>query len=167
MTRERLIVNSRYFDGSLRRSWECDLIAETDEVLTLRGTFDRTVEHLHLGKIVQGTLSYEYFWPGRWYNVFRFHHPDGKFRNFYCNISMPFVRGVSLIDYVDLDLDIIVGPTGETILVDKEDFARNEKRFGYPDEVCRSADAAVERLLDSIEHREFPFDHLNLLEQTG
>ena len=41
-------------------------------------------ERLHRERI-----SLEYYWLDRWYNVFRFSDPDGKLRNYYCNVNVP------------------------------------------------------------------------------
>jgi hypothetical protein len=51
-------------------------------MIELTGEFAEDVEHSNLGQIKNGTVSHEYFWLDRWYNVFRFHEPDGTLRNF-------------------------------------------------------------------------------------
>ena len=38
----------------------------------LDAVFDEEIEHELLGTISSGTISTEYYWLDRWYNVFRF-----------------------------------------------------------------------------------------------
>jgi len=74
---KKITINSRKFDGKIHRSWQAESIAQKDSLLIFVGEFDKEVKHSHLGVIRRGTISYEYYWLDRWYNVFRFHEPDG------------------------------------------------------------------------------------------
>ena len=82
-------INSRKYDQTIRRSWRAELIETTGSMLVFIGKFEFDVEHTDLGFIPRGTVSYEYYWLDRWYNIFRFLLPDGRLRNYYCNINMP------------------------------------------------------------------------------
>jgi len=154
----RLItVNARKYDLNVRKSWNCRLVEQNDSLIVLIGEFDSDVSHAGLGSIARGTISEEFYWRDRWYNVFRFSEPDGSFRNFYCNITMPptFEKGV--LDYVDLDIDVIVWPDGRMETLDEDDFELNAIRFGYPNDVQENAYASLAGLQRSIADREFPF----------
>ena len=151
-------VNSRNFDGTLRRSWKADLVRLDKPLIELVGMFDVEVDHSDLGLIRRGTVSYEYYWLDRWYNVFRFHEPTGEFRNYYCNINMPPEFANDILDYVDLDIDILVDESGAISILDMEEFADNSRRFSFPQTVIASAKRAVDELITLIEKREFPFD---------
>jgi protein associated with RNAse G/E len=152
-------VNSRNFDWTLRRSWKADLARLDPPLIELVGVFDVEVCHTDLGLIRRGTISYEYYWLDRWYNVFRFHEPTGEFRNYYCNISMPPMLANDVLDYVDLDIDILVGERGSVSILDMEEFEENSRRFSFPQTVISSANHAVDELITLIEQRNFPFDH--------
>ncbi len=156
-----ITVNSLRFDLSIRRSWICRLIERNDNELSLIGTFDHDVDHPHLGRMLAGTMSYEYFWLDRWYNVFRFHEPGGEFRLFYCNICMPPLLTDESLSYVDLDIDVVVGSDGKAATLDTEDFVRNAVRFGYPENVKRKVSETVVELLGYIQEKKFPFDTVN------
>ena len=123
----------------------------------MKGVFDRDVQHDDLGLIRRGTVSYEYYWLDRWYNVFRFHEPEGELRNYYCNINMPPVFENGVLDYVDLDLDVLVRNDLCYKILDRADFEENAKRFGYSDELRVKADDSVKEVIRVIENREFPF----------
>jgi hypothetical protein len=67
-----------------------------------------------------------------------------------------FENGV--LDYVDLDIDVIVWPDGRVETLDEDDFESNAIRFGYPDEVRQNAFDSLSELRGAIAAREFPFD---------
>ncbi len=112
-----------------------------------------------MGIIRPGTVSYEFYWLDRYYNIFRFHEPNGKFRNFYCNISLPpkFENGV--LDYIDLDVDIIVWTDFSYQILDLHEFEENAEKFSY-DEVSKNiVKTSLQKLIFLIENRQFPFDY--------
>jgi len=156
---EPVTVISRKYDLSIRRSWRCKLVERSEPLLVLLGDFYADIEHRDLGLIETGTISHEYYWLDRWYNVFRFEHPDGRLRNFYCNINMPPTFSKGVLDYVDLDLDLIVWPDGKVVALDEKDFAENAAKFDYPDNVRANALKALEDLKRMINGREFPFEN--------
>lgn len=148
-----ITVNSRGCDGSIRRSWKCELIERRDSLLVFVGEFEHAVEHPDLGRIEKGTVSYEYYWLDRWYNIFRFHSPAGELRNFYCNISMPPTFEGDVLDYVDLDIDIVVWPDFRYDVLDREDYEANSKKFGYSAEVNARVEETLNELLELIANR--------------
>lgn len=139
-------INSRKYDGTIRRSWKCEFVAADGDSIDLVGRFEVEVEHPDLGRIEKGTVSHERFYLNRWYNYFRFEHPAGTLRNYYINICMPPRISAGVIDYVDLDIDVIVWPDGRVVTVDVEEFEANAKEFGYSPEVIDSASSTVKAL---------------------
>ena len=156
--RKEVIINSRNFDKSIKRSWKADLIDKQKSLLVLVGIFNEMISHPFLGIIRPGTVSYEYYWLNRWYNVFRFHEPEGDFRNFYCNLNMPPVFQNGVLDYVDLDIDVIVWKDFSFEILDLDDFEQNSDRFKYSEELKTNVDLQLKTLIGIIQNREFPFD---------
>ncbi|HEX8141753.1 MAG TPA: DUF402 domain-containing protein [Pyrinomonadaceae bacterium] len=158
-TVETIIVRACKYDGTEHKRWQARLLSREDSLLLLDACFDEEIRHALLGVIERGTLSMEYYWLDRWYNVFRFHEPTGELRNYYCNINVPPTFDGRVLSYVDLDIDILVAPDLSYRIVDEDEFALNAARFDYPSEVhARAADALAE-LLTLIESRRFPFDY--------
>ena len=124
----------------------------------LDAVFEEDIEHDLLGKVASGTISIEYYWLDRWYNVFRFGDRDGNIQNFYCNVTMPPSFDGCILSYVDLDIDVLVKPDFSYRVLDLEDFEENASRYGYPAEVTEKAHAALAELITLIERRSFPFD---------
>jgi len=158
MSGEREItVISRNYDLSIRRKWKGRLIRERGPLIELVGEFDRDVAHPELGIVGRGTLSHEYYWRDRWYNVFRFNKPCGERRSYYCNINMPPKFEGGVVDYVDLDIDVVVRPDGGYCVLDREEFTESAIKFGYTQEFKVKVELALENLLGVIERRDFPF----------
>lgn len=148
-------VNSRKFDQSINRSWDCQLLKHSGNNLELLGTFERDVEHSDLGRIQKGTLSVEHFWLDRWYNAFYFFEPNGEFRNFYFNITMPPHFSDGVLDYVDLDIDVLVWPDGDVQILDQEEFEQNAISYKYPPTVLSNSSTALSEVLKMVQQGEF------------
>ena len=151
-------VRTYKYDGLLHRTWNAELRGREGSLIVLDARFADEIVHDLLGTIAIGTHSLEYYWLDRWYNVFRFAQPDGKLRNYYCNVNAPPTFDGEILSYVDLDLDILVGPDFSYQLLDVEDFERNAERYAYSVEVQANARRAVDELVRMIETRVFPFN---------
>lgn len=151
-------INALKFDGKIHRSWRADLIERNENLLIFVGEFEKEVSHPQLGIIRRSTVSYEYYWLDRWYNIFRFHEPGGRLRNFYCNINMPPVFENGVLNYVDLDIDILVWTDFKYEVLDFDEFDENSLRFSYSVEVIKKSLATLKEVIDLIETRQFPFD---------
>ncbi len=158
MKEESIAVCAYKYDGALHRTWAAELIRREGPLLLLDAKFTEEINHDLLGTIAVGTHSLEYYWLDRWYNVFRFAQPDGRLRNYYCNVNQPPAFDGKTLSYVDLDLDILVAPDFSYQILDTEDFETNAERYGYTHEVQTSARRAVDELVTMIETRRFPFD---------
>ncbi|MEQ1643634.1 MAG: DUF402 domain-containing protein [Pyrinomonadaceae bacterium] len=156
MQGREITVNARKYDGSLRRQWTAGVVSQTDVLTIAVGRFECDVKHSDLGAISQGTLSFEHFWPDRWYNIFRFHQPDGSLRNYYCNIAMPFTLEGDTLEFVDLDIDVVVWPDGRHEILDRDDFEENAIRFGYPTDIIAAAELGLVEVIQLIESGRLP-----------
>ncbi len=151
-----ITVNSRKFDGRIRRSWSAGLVSRTAEHLVLIGRFEFDVKHNDLGHIAAGTISFEHFWFDRWYNIFRFHEPDGRLKAWYCNVAMPPTFDGRVLDFVDLDIDVVVRPDMSHEVLDLDDFAGNSLSYGYTDDVIRRARTAVDEIVGLVDNGGLP-----------
>lgn len=154
-----IVVNSRKFDGRVSKSWQAELIDRRTDLLICRGVFDRDIDHRKLGFISRGTISYEFYWLEKWFNVFRFHEPDGALRSYYCNIAMPPIFENEMLEYVDLDIDVIADPYLKHEVLDLDEFDEHMVKFAYPPDIVRKAKESVNELIALIETRGFPFDY--------
>jgi protein associated with RNAse G/E len=151
-------INSRKFDGTIHKTWTAKLIEQKNTLLTFVGEFEKEVNHKQLGLIRRGTISYEFYWLDAWFNIFRFHEPDGSLRNFYCNINMPPNFEGDVLDYVDLDIDVLIWKDFSIQILDTAEFLENSQKYNYSEEVKNKANEGVKKILEIIENREFPFN---------
>ncbi len=159
MFQKNITVNSRKFDGKIHRSWHGQLLEKSDKMLLLVGEFKEEVKHQHLGVIRRGTTSYEFYWFNRFFNIFRFHEPDGSFRNFYCNINLPPKFNNGVLDYIDLDVDVLVWKNFSYQILDTDEFEQNAEKFSYTSEMLENVTKALSELTLKIENRLYPFDY--------
>jgi protein associated with RNAse G/E len=152
-----LIVRAYKYDGSLHRTWNAELLSQEGSLIVLDAKFSDAVIHDLLGTIARGTHSLEYYWLDRWYNIFRFAQPDGKLRNYYCNVNVPPTIDGDVLSYVDLDIDILVAPDSSYQILDVDEFEKNSALYDYSLEVEQNAHLAVSELVEMIETRAFPF----------
>lgn len=156
MTGSEITIRALKYDGSLRRHWKAAIVSRYVDSLIAVGRFEFEVIHDDLGLIKEGTVSFEHFWFDRWYNIFRFHEPDGSLRNYYCNVAMPFKLEGEILEFVDLDIDVVVWPDGRIVVLDRDDFEQNSLMFAYSDAVIQKAEAALVELLDLAERQNLP-----------
>lgn len=153
-----LVVRVLKYDGTEHRNWRARLAAHEGELIVLDATFAEEVQHDLLGQISAGTISTEYYWLNRWYNVFRFSEPNGRLLSFYCNVNLPPELTAQTLTYVDLDIDILVKPNFSYQILDTEDFEANIERYRYTREVQAGVEKATHELVELIEAQSFPFN---------
>jgi protein associated with RNAse G/E len=155
---DAIIVSVLKYDGSEHRRWPARVANTVGPLLILDAVFDDEVKHDFLGTILSGTISTEYYWLDRWYNVFRFSDPDQSLKRFYCNVNVPPHFDGRVLSYIDLDIDVLVEPDLTYKILDEDDFEQNAIRYPYPGEVQVNARAALAELIGLIESGSFPFN---------
>jgi uncharacterized protein len=153
-----IVVSVLKYDLVEHRRWPARIAKIEGPLMVLHAVFEDEIEHDLLGTISSGTISTEYYWLDRWYNVFRFSDPDYELKNFYCNVNQPPTFDGRVLSYIDLDIDVLVAPDLTYKILDLEDFEANAERFAYPEDVQANAHRALRELTELIEARAFPFD---------
>ena len=151
-------VRANKYDGRVHRRWPARVARREGPLVVLDAVFEEEIRHPLLGTIVRGTISTEYYWTDRWYNVFRFLEPSGALRNFYCNVNSPAEYDGETLTFTDFDIDVLVRPDFSFTILDEDEFAVNAARFDYPSEIFRRVREALAELVALIEARDFPFD---------
>jgi uncharacterized protein len=145
---DAIVVRVLKYDGREYRQWPARLAKQAGPLIVLDAVFAEEIEHDLLGTIASGTISREYYWLDRWYNVFRFSE------RFYCNVTAPPSFDGSTLTYVDLDIDVLVESDFSYRILDLEDFEASQ----YPADVQENVGYAVNELTRLIESRSFPFN---------
>ncbi len=158
MDESSIVVRVLKYDGLEHRRWPARIAKIEGPLLVLDAVFEDEIEHDLLGTISSGTISTEYYWLDRWYNVFRFNDPDRSLKNYYCNVNQPPSFDGRVLSYIDLDIDVFVAPDLTYKILDVEDFEENARRYAYPEDVQANARRAVDELIALIESGAFPFN---------
>lgn len=153
-----ITVRACKYGGAEHRRWPARVIRREGSLIVLDAKFAEEIRHDLLGTIARGTVSIEYYWLDRWYNIFRFAEPGGRLRNHYCNINIPPTYDGQVLSYIDLDIDIVVAPDFSYRVVDEDEFESNAALFNYPPDVRRNARRALADLIALIESHQFPFN---------
>ncbi len=153
-----IVVSVRKYDGREHRRWPARIARREGSLLVLDAVFADEIRHDLLGTIAAGTVSTEYYWLDRWYNIFRFSDPAGRLESYYCNVNEPPDFDGCELSYIDLDIDVLVAPDLTYQILDMDDFEANARCFAYPEEVQTKARRALAELTDLIESRSFPFN---------
>jgi protein associated with RNAse G/E len=156
-TPESITVRALKYDGKEHRRWSATIARREGPLIVLDAKFEEAVHHAAFGEIPSGTRTIEYYWLDRWFNIFQFLNDDGDTRLFYCNVGAPATMDGQFLNYLDLDIDILVHADLSYQVLDLDEFESNATRWSYSDETRRQASSAVTRLISMIESREFPF----------
>lgn len=145
---DEIVVRVYKYDGREHRTWRARLAKQVGPLIVLEAVFAEEIEHDLLGRIASGTISKEFYWLDRWYNIFRFSD------RYYCNVTEPPSFDGSLLTYLDLDIDVLVEQDFSYRILDLEDF----ETYPYPAEVKQKARQAVAELISLVAARSFPFN---------
>ena len=75
----------------------------------------------------------------------------------YVDVTTRPVRASETIEAVDLDLDVIRSRDGRVHILDEDEFAEHQVRYGYPPEVITQARATTDALAALLAARAEPF----------
>jgi protein associated with RNAse G/E len=153
----RVLLRATKYDGTAHWIQPFSVIAD-DGVLITAQYRARTPIYTSRGEFRSPYDSHVYFWRDRWYNVFRLSKPGCSLALWYCNVTTPPTFDGCQIGYVDLDLDVSVRPNGCIQLLDEDEFDEHQRKYGYPQDVIRNAEAAAIEVAALARRKAFPFN---------
>jgi hypothetical protein len=154
----------RKFDGSGKGPWHGDLVEETaDGWLVV--FYERPAHHVRGEPVV---YALQYFSPERPLVVLVNFDGVGRILEYQCDASFPATISSGRIDYVDLDLDMMIDGEGVVIDRDFDQFEERRVTMHYSDEAVTLAHEGLALAHDLLERRATPFDGSpqRLLERT-
>jgi predicted RNA-binding protein associated with RNAse of E/G family len=140
-TSATIIERKTRLDGSVSE-YHCDLLSlEVDRRAVLRYTIDREWVIADTGIVLHaGQITIAHYWNDRPYNVY--HWLDGpRTIAYYCNVASDTIIGEEVVGYTDLVIDVLLRPSGETIVLDEEEL---------PPDLAPSRRIHIARALESI-----------------
>lgn len=140
-TSTTIIERKTRLDGSVSE-YRCErLLLEVDRRAVLRYTMDREWVIGDTGIVLRpGQITIAHYWSDRPYNVY--HWLDGaRTIAYYCNVASDTIVREDVVGYTDLVVDVLLRPSGETIVLDEEDL---------PPDLAPSRRIQIARALESI-----------------
>jgi Protein of unknown function (DUF402) len=110
-------------DGTEATRYPGQIMAIEDGWIAARAVWDRG--RFDLGCLVfePGDVFHEYFPLQRPFNAFAVYAPDGRYKGWYCNVTLSTrVEGRDLY-WQDLYVDLVVCPDGRTLVLDEDELA--------------------------------------------
>ncbi len=158
---KQVVVRKLKFDGSVKYSWPGDLL-DLQEGAWAVVHHDPT-RHTKLGPDSRpegGEPAHllHYLGLAGPVTVLFAYSLDGEFLDAKCDAAFPATLEVERLDFVDLDLDVVVLPGWQHYVRDQEVFAERAVTMGYTDEAKRTAHLGILHALRMVRRRAFPFD---------
>jgi hypothetical protein len=138
-----MIVYKLNEQGQTVWQYPAEVLERGPNFVRLEAFFNRDDTDFGFATFKRGDRFVEYFYSDRWYNIFAvYDRDDGALKGWYCNICRPAVIGETAVHCEDLALDLWVTPSGQTTLLDVEEF----NTLDLPPTEQRAAWTAVETL---------------------
>jgi predicted RNA-binding protein associated with RNAse of E/G family len=120
-TSAAIIERKTRLDGSVSE-YRCERLSlDVDRRAVLRYVIDRESVIAGSGVVLHpGQITIAHYWTDRPYNVY--HWLDGaRTIAYYCNIVSDTVIHEDVVAYTDLVVDVLLRPSGETLVLDEEE----------------------------------------------
>ncbi|MEO8632868.1 MAG: DUF402 domain-containing protein [Chloroflexota bacterium] len=120
-TSTTIIERKTRLDGSVS-DYRCERLSlDVDRRAVLRYVMDREWVIGETGIVLHpGYITVAHYWSDRPYNVY--HWLDGtRTIAYYCNVATDTLIREDLVGYTDLVVDVLLRPSGETIVLDEEE----------------------------------------------
>ncbi|MEO8539874.1 MAG: DUF402 domain-containing protein [bacterium] len=157
-----VVVRKLKFDGSVKYEWPGDLVEAIDG--EWRVVHHDPGRHAKSGINLRSEFAAEpahmlhYIGLGGPLTVIFAYSPAGEFLDAKCDAALPGTIEGDTIDFVDLDLDVVVLPGMQHYVRDQDTFAERSISMSYSEEAKRSAHLGILHALRIVRRGLFPFD---------
>ena len=122
-----VIVDKLNLAGEVTVTWTGRVLRRDEHAVVLEAIFTHSARDLGYVRLGPGDRFVEYYYTGRWYNVFAIYNAgDDVFKGWYCNITRPAEISVepdggTRVRAVDLALDYFRQPGGREFILDEDE----------------------------------------------
>jgi protein associated with RNAse G/E len=113
-------------DSTGQEVWRypAQVVAHSQTMIKVEAPFNRDDMDLGFATFARGDRFVEFFFRDRWYNIFAVYARDTDvLKGWYCNICRPADISETAVRCEDLALDLWVDPEGQTLVLDRDEFA--------------------------------------------
>lgn len=154
VTRQHVVVRKLRDDGTEAFRWTGRLLERDERGVVVVARFNGPPGDLGYVTLEQTDLFVEFYCFDRWYNVFQIYSGQGELKGWYCNVSTPAESSDAELVYTDLVLDVFVPPSGDSLVLDEDEFAQRSQ--SYPPHLAQGARVGLQALLDLAKRRTLP-----------
>ena len=142
-------------NGGLHRVWQyANIVTQTDKEIVLVNDRANVIDgDGRRWKTKEPAVCY--FYKELWFNVICMLRNGSIY--YYCNLSSPYVVDSEGIKYIDYELDVKVFPSGDRLILDRDEFEFNAMDFHYSQDLIDIIEHQLKVLLDMIDKKEGPF----------
>ena len=134
-----------------------EIVERSGKQVVISARWTMGVKELGYTRFEPGDHFTEYYYADRWFNIFEIANAAGIRKGWYCNITEPAQILDQQIEQIDLFLDLWVTPTGETLVLDEDEF---EAATTMSEEQRKGAEKGLQTLLEWVQERQKPFDSI-------
>lgn len=142
-------------NGGLHRVWQyAYVVRQTSNMIVLVNDYPNVIDgDGRRWRTKEPAVCY--FFKDHWYNIVCMLRPTGI--TYYCNLSSPYVKDSEGVKYIDYDLDVKVFPSGDKIILDRDEFEFNQVDYAYPEKLIQIVEKEMKDLLNRIDSSDVPF----------
>lgn len=142
------------FDGTAKPAWHGDLVDAVDD-RWLVVFFERPAYAIRGEPVAYALQFYGMLQP---LSILVCFDDAGSVIEWQCDAGLPARITGRVIEFVDLDLDVMVNPDGTHYVRDLEDFKARSAAMGYSEEAKQAAWKGVALALLLVKRKRYPFD---------
>lgn len=111
--------------GRVRLRYPAEVIARSSGRVVLAAEWQSPTRDLDWVRFEPGDRFTEHYFADQWFDVQEVTGRNGRRKGWYCDIAEPAAIESDRVLLIDLDLDVWVGPRGEVVVLDEDEFAAN------------------------------------------
>ena len=152
----KIEIISYKHNGVLHRVWQyAKIVRQTSDVIVLVNDHTNVIDgDGRRWKTKEPAVCY--FFKKRWFNVVCMLRNNAIY--YYCNLSSPYVKDSEGLKYIDYDLDVKVFPSGDKVILDRDEFEFNQQDYNYSKELIDVIENELKVLLKYIDDVKIPFN---------
>lgn len=152
----KIEIISYKHNGVLHRVWQyAYLVRQTSDIIVVVNDHTNVIDgDGRRWKTKEPAVCY--FFKNCWFNVVCMLRNNAIY--YYCNLSSPYVLDSEGIKYIDYDLDVKVFPSGDKVILDRDEFEFNQIDYEYSNDLIAIVENEMQMLLKRIDNKEIPFN---------
>mgnify|MGYP001033939426 FL=1 len=158
----KIEIISYKHNGALHRVWQSAyIVKETDDMLVVVNDKANVIDgDARRWRTKEPAVCY--FYKKYWFNIICMLRNNSIY--YYCNLGSPYVLDAEGLKYIDYELDVKVFPSGDRLILDRDEFEFNQIDFHYTEDLIQIIEKQLQILLNHIDKGLDPFNQKCVLD---